>query len=241
MPQKNDRLSLEIRNRPCELEGPEVGSGRELKLFDGILDECILFLPKQTELCDIAVIHFGIEGLSGSGESLQLDRPGLQDLLFRFDAAHALFRAFIEFLDLHPRYFDEEVDPVEDRSGEFFPITLTIECRADALLLLIVVESAWARVQRSYEDEFRRIPIGGVDPIDGDLTIFHRLPERFDETGIEFQELIEEEDSFMGQAYLSGARIPSSSHDTHDAGGMMDPSEGPCRDERMVLRKKSGY
>lgn len=110
---------FEISNRAGELEESEVDPGREIHAFEGFFEEFILLLAERAVFFDIFLGDFGIAGFLRSFEPFGTLDACSFDLLFDIDGASCLGRPISEILHLDSRHPDEEVDTIEDGSGEF--------------------------------------------------------------------------------------------------------------------------
>ena len=91
-----------------------------------------------------------------------LDLPCVDD--FVSDAGRTLFGDIIENLvDILARNFQNHIDPVQYRSGDFALIAFDVHYGTGARFLRIFVISAFARIHCADEHEIRRILDGACD------------------------------------------------------------------------------
>ena len=131
-------------------------------------------------------------------ESLSLHLASLHDEELEF-TTRLTTSLLTEFPGLHPWYLDEYIDTIEYRSREPRAILVDRQWRTGTWLLRISHVSTGTWVHRTDERESCRISTRLIDTIDRDLSVFKWLAERLEERLIEFEELIEEEDSLMGE------------------------------------------
>lgn len=230
---------FEISNRTSELQESEVDPSREIHAFKGFFEKFILLLAEGTVFFDVLLGDFGIAGFFGSFEPFGTGNTCLFDLFFDIDRASCFGRPISEILHLDSRYPDEEIDTIEDGSGEFRTIAFDLRFTARTGFFFISEVSARTRIERTDEDEFRRIGVTRIHPIDSDFAVFEGLSKHFQEMSVKFEEFIKEEDSFVSQANLSRSRIPSSSDDTDRTRRVVHFAKWSCENERMILGKES--
>gem|GEM_PF-5233003 len=231
---------LKIGNRTSELQESEVDPGREIHAFECLFEEFILFFAERTVFFDILLGYLRIVGLLRSLESLGTKGASLFNLLFDIGRGASLGCPISEVFDLDSWHSDEEINTIEDRSGEFGAVPFDLRLAADTGFFFVSEMSARTWIECTDEDEFRWIRITRIDPIDRDLTVFERLSEHLEEMGIKFEELIEEENSLVRETDLSGTRVSSSSDDTDTARRMMHFAEWTGENEWMFFRQESG-
>lgn len=161
-------------------------------------------------------------------------------MLLDIDRGACLGCPVSEILNFDSRHSDEEIDAIEDRSREFRTVAFDLRFAAGTGFFFVSEVSTRTRIERTDEDEFRGIGITRIDPIDRNLAVFERLSEHFEEFGIKFEELVEEEDSFVCETDLSRSRIPSSSDDTNRTRRMMHLTEWASKNEWIIFGQKSG-
>lgn len=231
--------SFEISDRAGELEESEVDPSREIHTFEGFLEEFIFLLTERAVFFDILLSDFGIAGFLRSLESFGTLDACSFDLFFDISRTSCLGRPISEILHLHSRHSDEEIDTIEDGSGELRTVAFDLRLATRTGFFFVSEVSARTRIERTDEDEFRRVGITRIDPIDGDFAVFEGLSQHLQEMSVKFEEFIEEEDSLVSEADLSGPRIPSSSDDTDRARRMVHLAKWTRENERMILGEES--
>ena len=84
-----------------------------------------------------------------------------------------------------------EINAIEKGAAEFSGVFDTLR-GANALSFGITFESAWARVHGGNEDAFGGESMGGMYAGNGDLGIFERLAQSFENIATEFWDFVEE-------------------------------------------------
>ncbi len=105
-----------------------------------------------------------------------------------------------------PRHRQPEIDPIPERPGDPALVPLRSEQRAGAGTIARSGEPARARVHRCDELETGREGRRPSHPGDRDPALLERLPKRFEDIAIELGQLIEEQDTFMGERDLAGGQ-----------------------------------
>lgn len=98
-----------------------------------------------------------------------------------------------KFLIAEGRHFHLDVDAVEQRAGNFRTVTLDLQRRAVALLLLIGKKAARAGVHRGDEHEARRIIDRPDGARHGNIGVFKGLAHDFEDVALELRQLVEKE------------------------------------------------
>jgi len=80
-----------------------------------------------------------------------------------------------DFVDVFPRYLDDHVDPVQQRSGYFALIFFDIEDGANARLFAIFVKSAFTWIHAGDKHKISRVANRSCDSRNHDALIFQWL------------------------------------------------------------------
>ena len=139
------------------------------------------------------------------------------------------------------RYFNLQVDAVEQRTGDAVQVFLYLAGTAHAGLRRVVVVAAGTGVHAGYEHE-----TGGVFHIalhtrDADLTVFQWLAEHFEDVTAELGQLVQEEDTVVCQADFAGLREASTSGHGDVGDGVVRVAERADGDEAAVLAQLAGH
>ena len=134
---------------------------------------------------------------------LQLNRARiidpLADQLRRFAGVAAG-----EILVADRRHFDLNVDAVEERAGDAGAIALDLQRRADAFFLRIGEKAAGTRIHGGDQHDAGGIIDRAEGAGDGDVAVFQRLPHDLEDVAPEFRQLVEEQDTVVGEGDFAG-------------------------------------
>ena len=118
-----------------------------------------------------------------------------------------------------------QVDPVQERPGNFPAIPCDVAGRARTGAARITAEAARARVHRADEQESGRKRPRPGDARDGDHSVFERLAQRLEGVPPELGQLVEEEDSEMSERELPGARVGTAARERCRRSAVMGRAE----------------
>src|SRR6266567_4359422 len=93
--------------------------------------------------------------------------------------------------------------------------------RACATICIFAALAALAGVHGGYEHHPRGVGNGEERPGDGDPAVLQGLTQDFEHVLLEFRELVEEEDSVVGEGDLAGARHGSPADQSYVGDGMV--------------------
>src|SRR5262249_43720943 len=113
----------------------------------------------------------------------------------------------------HARHRDDEVEPVEERSGELVPVVREPLRRAAAPRAGIAAAATRAQVHRPDELKPSREDDAPRDTRDGDVAVLERLAERLERVAPELRQLVEKQDAAVGKTRLARTEIRASSDD----------------------------
>lgn len=134
----------------------------------------------------------------------------------------------------YPRRFYTQIYPVQKRMADPAKILLNLR-RSTGTFLHIRVISARAWIHCRHQHKSSRERIISMSSRYLNLSLFQRLSEHLKHTFAKLRELIQEENSSMGQADLSRSRDPAPSDQCSAGCCMMYFPEGPCLYQRLVL------
>ena len=166
-------------------------------------------------------IHWNVATGNMSGYWRRTETHNL-DLVFKFDllgAKHKLLAGGQRGLG-HRRYFDLDIDAVEQRARQTLPIARDCIGRAAAGKARMTMVSARTRIHRGDELEPRREFGASGGPGDRDAPGLHRLAQGLEHPPIELGDFIEEQDATMGQADFTRTRRIAAT-DQGDGGSSM--------------------
>ncbi len=114
--------SLQVSYRTGHLEYPVKGSGRQVEPLGGGLQQTLGAVVQLTELPDLGGTHLGVAEKAAFLEPILLNPPRL---FHPHPGSAGIFSrcVFHQLLVLHRRDFDENVDPVKQRTADALLIT----------------------------------------------------------------------------------------------------------------------
>lgn len=135
---------------------------------------------------------------------------------------------------------DVEVDPIQQRAGHSRAVSSNHAWITAASIRTVAEEAARTGVHRGHQSDLSREPQGHSGTGDHDLTVFEGLPKRVQDVSAVLRELVQEKDTVVSEAYLSGPRDPAAAHQTRIRDGVVRGSEGSGPDEGLSRREHPG-
>lgn len=175
----------------------------EAQLRDRRAEQVAALSAEPAELAGLAVGHVGVVAGAAAVVAVGLPAAGRGDLLADLRARRA-GRLALQFPVGDGRDLDVDVDPVQERPAHLAHVFLNLGDRAVAVAPRIVAVAARARIQGGDEHEIRRKSRRGECPGNRHRAIFKRLAEDFERLAVELGQLVEEQDSVVGQGDFAG-------------------------------------
>src|SRR5439155_2240479 len=119
------------------------------------------------------------------------------------------------------RHFNMQIDAIEQRPGNALTISLHLHRSAAAFALEIAEVAARARVHCGDEHELRRKRDAACGAGDGDFAVFERFAHHLQCRSIEIRQLIQKEDTVVGEAYFARIWKSPTTAQTNVTNGMM--------------------
>ena len=120
-----------------------------------------------------------------------------------------------QFLVLHRRNLDVQVDAVEQRTGDSRQVSLDQRRRTGALVQRISVIPALTGIHRGREHEARREGQGHGRAGDRHFTVLKRLAQNVQHMAVEFRQFVEEQDAIVSKTDFTGPRQLPRRSDLH--------------------------
>ncbi len=218
---------VEVCDRPGHLEDAVVRAGRQAQSVQGSSEESSHLRGGATVSAQVRRAHLAVgEDPCRVAESFDLSVAGSGDAL-----AHGggpLPRPIPgELPKRNRRDLYVEVDPVQERTRHLRPITLYVHRIASAPPRVVSVPTTRTRVHRSGQHESRRVSGGRTGSRMGHHPILQRLTQRLEYMPAVLGELVQEQDSLVRQADLTGPRDRPSSHQPGVTHRVMRSPKGP--------------
>ena len=118
-----------------------------------------------------------------------------------------------------------EVDAVEQRAGDALAVVLDLSGGTAAIALGVTEVPAGAGVHGGHEHEVGGEGEAARGPRDGDAVVFERLPQNLEGGPAEFGQLVEKEDSVVGEGDFAGAWIGASAEEPGVRNGVVGGAE----------------
>ena len=144
----------------------------------------------------------------------------------------------LERRHLDGREHHVHVDPVEQRAAHLRAVGADALGRATAASTAVAQPAAGAGIHRADEQEPRGERRLGVGTRDGDDAVFERLTQGLERATPELGQLVEEEDTVVGEADLAGARTVAPADEPDLADRVVRRAEGARA--RQALGPKGG-
>ena len=192
--------AFQVGNGAGYLEDTVVGAGREVEACHGAFQQG-----------EAALIGTGVEGEQTAGHlciavdsgylgvALLLHLSGT-DHAFADDGARFAGAYISHLFERDGGYFNLQVDAVEQGAGDAVQVLLYLSGAAHAWLRGGVVVAAGAGIHAGYEHEAGGIFHVALHARDTDLAVFQRLAEYFEHVAAEFGQLVQKENTVVGEA-----------------------------------------
>src|SRR5262249_12246165 len=137
------------------------------------------------------------------------------------------------------RHGDDEVEAVEERTGQLLSVRGESLRRAATLDCRIAATAAGAQIHGSHEEHASREERVPADPGDRDDTVLERLPQCLEHWSRELRQLVEQEDAPVRERDLAGSWAWPSTDDRRRRRAVVRRSERRLGDERTLRRKEA--
>ena len=184
--------------------------------------------------------HSGVAGYSlVIVETLSLPLARSHDAVA--DRGRAFLRALTGNVSIFDgRHFDVQIDAIEQRSRDSLTITLYLNRTATAFSFQIAKVAARARIHCCNEHEFRWKSDTASGARHRDFSILERLAHHFQRRPFELGQLIEKEDTVVGEAHFTGVRKCAATEKSNVTDGVMRIAERSRRDKRLFSIEQTG-
>src|SRR5690606_36578081 len=150
-----------------------------------------------------------------------LPRPGLEHPFPDPGTAFARLAPAQQNLSRLHRYYHMQIEPVQQRPGDFVPIAHNLTGRALALDTRMATVTTRTRVPCGNHLESSRKCNLTSGTADGNFTGFHGLPKYLEYASLELRQLIQKQYASMGQGNLSGPGAATPANKSHSRCGMV--------------------
>jgi hypothetical protein len=191
-----------VGNCPRDPQNPVETACRQVHRRGSVGEELAAGLVGRRDLVEEVAVGFGVRARAVAVIAVGLHLPGGGDPPSDLGAALG-WRGQSEIGGRDGRYFDVQVDAVEQRPGDPRLVIRGAARRAAAGERGIAEMAATTRVHRRDQLDPRGEGHVGVGTSDADAAGFERLAQRIEHRPLEFGELVEEQHPKMGEANLT--------------------------------------
>src|SRR5690606_18962808 len=233
--------ACQVCNRAGNFQAAVVGAGRKYQLDDCLFQQLSRCLAQLAVLPDLDRSHLSVtKDRSRLLEAPKLNLPSRQH---PFGNGSGRFRAGVscQFIVLHLRYFDVDIDPVQQRPGDLIQITVDQGRSADTFLQEQSKVPAGAGGHSRDQHEIRGKGESACSSTDSNCVLFKRPPQSFQDMTLELGQFVEKEHPFVSQRYFSWPRCGTASHHTRSAYRMMGRSKRTVGDELTIRPQQAGH
>jgi hypothetical protein len=163
-------------------------------------------------------------------DALELDGAGTLDP-GTDDLRRLAALASLQGPDVHRRQNDVHVDPIEQRTAEASAIRPHALGRTDAAAGPVAAKPARARVHRADDEGSGREGRLRLGTRDRHASVFERLAKCFERGPTKLGELVEKEDTVVGEAHFSRTRVVSAADEADLADRVVGRPKGAPRNE----------
>ena len=133
-----------------------------------------------------------------------------------------------------PRDHDNEIEPIEERTGKLVAVRGEPLCGARARDRRISPRTAGTEIHRPDELERRRVERSPFRSGDADHAVLERLSQCLERWADELGQLIEQQHPVVREARLAGSRTAPTADDRRRGGGVVRRAKRRARDERVL-------
>src|SRR5271156_6208707 len=232
--------ALEVSDGARNFQNAVVGAGGEAQALNRGLQDFFAFGGNGAVFADQLRRHLriGVDVFFGA-VAFELNVAGTQHAAAHTGGAFD-FHVTAQFLILHGRNFDVDVNAIQQRTGNFRNVALDLHRRAVAFALGVSEKSAGTGIHGGGQHEARRKIHGERCARDGDVAVFQRLAHHFQHVALKFRQLVEKHHSVVAERNFSGARDGAAADEACIADGVVRRAVRTRADQAARIFEDSG-
>ena len=226
---RDRRGIFEVGDSAGDLDGFEVGAGREIKRVGGGGEEFFGGRGKVDRLYDF----MGREGAVEFTKTGELKIDSLCNGIFYSSMLDSGLGGFMgeESGTFNLLHIDIHINTVKEGARELFLITFDFGWGTSTFVVGVTIVTTRAGVHGGDKHEVGRVGGFTLGTRNGDLTIFKWLTQGLEDVAVKFGKLVEKENAVSGERDFTRKSEGATADNRRGTGGMVGRTEGASRDD----------